>query len=107
MINSIKLNNYIMKKLLFILILSTSITSAQWVQKTSCNKKAAQISNEAIESMANLEYLTALGMAKAALIIDSDCGCAQLTIAAISGSNPDWGSQKTKLKAIDIAKLSA
>ena len=67
-----------MKKLLFILVLSTSIVSAQWVQKTSCNKKAAQISNQAIESMANLEYLTALGMAKAALIIDSDCGCAQL-----------------------------
>ena len=72
-----------MKKLLFILVLGTSIASAQWVQKTSCNKKAAQISNQAIESMANLEYLTALGMAKAALIIDSDCGCAQLTIAAI------------------------
>ena len=96
-----------MKKLLFILVLSTSIASAQWVQKTSCNKKAAQISNQAIESMANLEYLTALGMAKAALIIDSDCGCAQLTIAAISGSNPDWGSQKTKLEAIDVSKLSA
>tara|TARA_B100000767_G_C19777651_1_gene543680 strand:- start:7446 stop:8576 length:1131 start_codon:yes stop_codon:yes gene_type:complete len=96
-----------MKKLLFIFVLSTSIASAQWVQKTSCNKNAAKISNEAIESMVNLEYLTARGMAMAALLIDSDCGCAQLTLAAISSSNKNWGSQKEKLKGIDYLNLSA
>jgi tetratricopeptide (TPR) repeat protein len=57
--------------------------------------------------MANLEYLSAMGMAKAALLIDPDCGCAQLTLAAISSPNPNWGSQKAKLEAINYAELSA
>ncbi len=39
-----------MKKLLFILALSSTVASAQWVQKTSCKKDAAKITNEAIES---------------------------------------------------------
>ena len=95
-----------MKKLLFLLVLSTSISSAQWVQKTSCEKNAAIISNQAVEALTNLEYTMALGMAKAALLIDSDCGCAQLTLAAISSSNPIWGSQKSKLEAINVSKLS-
>ena len=87
-------------------MLSTSISSAQWVQKTSCEKNAAIISNQAVEALTNVEYTMALGMAKAALLIDSDCGCAQLTLAAISSPNPKWGSQKSKLAAIDISKLS-
>ena len=95
-----------MKKLLFLLVLSTSISSAQWVQKTSCEKNGAIISNQAVEALTNLEYTMALGMAKAALLIDSDCGCAQLTLAAISSSNPIWGSQKSKLEAINVSKLS-
>ena len=95
-----------MKKFLLLLVLSTSISSAQWVQKTSCDKNAAIISNQAVEALTNLEYTMALGMAKAALLIDSDCGCAQLTLAAISSSNPKWGSQKSKLAAIDVSKLS-
>lgn len=95
-----------MKKLLFLLVLSTSVSSAQWVQKTSCEKNAAIISNQAVEALTNLEYTMALGMAKAALLIDSDCGCAQLTLAAISSSNPIWGSQKSKLEAINVSKLS-
>jgi tetratricopeptide (TPR) repeat protein len=96
-----------MKRLFFILVLSSSIASAQWVQKTSCKKSSAKITNEAIESMANLEYLSAMGMAKAALLLDSECGCAQLILAAISSPNPNWGSQKSKLEAIDVSKLSA
>lgn len=96
-----------MKKLLFIFLLSSGILSAQWFEKTSCKKSAAKISNAAIESMANLEYLSAMGMAKAALLLDPDCGCAQLTLAAISSPNPDWGSQKAKLEAINYTELSA
>ena len=83
-----------MKRLLFILVLSSSIASAQWVQKTSCKKSSAKITNQAIESMANLEYLPAMGMAKSALLLDPECGCAQLVLAAISSPNPNWGSQK-------------
>lgn len=96
-----------MKKLLFILALSSTVASAQWVQKTSCKKDAAKITNEAIESIANLEYMPAMGMAKAALLLDPECGCAQLTLAAISSPNPNWGSQKSKLEAMDVSKLSA
>ena len=95
-----------MKKILLLLVLSTSISSAQWVQKTSCDKNAAIISDQAVEALTNLEYTMALGMAKAALLIDSDCGCAQLTLAAISSPYPKWGSQKSKLAAIDVSKLS-
>tara|TARA_B110000444_G_scaffold93529_1_gene88322 strand:+ start:368 stop:1501 length:1134 start_codon:yes stop_codon:yes gene_type:complete len=96
-----------MKKLLFILALSSTVASAQWVQKTSCKKDAAKITNEAIESIANLEYLPAMGMAKAALLLDPECGCAQLALAAISSPNPNWGSQKSKLEAMNVSKLSA
>ena len=96
-----------MKKLLFILALSSTVASAQWVQKTSCKKDAAKITNEAIESIANLEYLPAMGMAKAALLLDPECGCAQLALAAISSPNPNWGSQKSKLEAMDVTSLSA
>lgn len=104
----VKLIHYIfMKRLLFILVLSSSIASAQWVQKTSCKKSSAKITNEAIESMANLEYLPAMGMAKSALLLDPECGCAQLVLAAISSPNPNWGSQKSKLSAINVSKLSA
>ena len=96
-----------MKKLLFILALSSTVASAQWVQKTSCKKDAAKITNEAIESIANLEYLPAMGMAKAALLLDPKCGCAQLALAAISSPNPNWGSQKSKLEAMNVSSLSA
>jgi len=96
-----------MKKIFLLLVLTSSISNAQWVQKTSCKKDSEKIVNEAIESMANLEYLTARGMAKSALLLDPNCGCAQLVLAAISSPNPNWGSQKSKLEAIDVSKLSA
>ena len=95
-----------MKKIFLLLVLSTSISTAQWVQKTSCDKNAAIISDQAVEALTNLEYTIALGMAKAALLLDSDCGCALLTLAAISSPYPKWGSQKSKLAAIDVSKLS-
>jgi len=95
-----------MKKIFLFLLLSSFISNAQWVQKTSCKKDSEKIVNEAIESMANLEFLTARGMAKSALLLDPNCGCAQLVLAAISSPNPNWGSQKSKLEAIDSSKLS-
>ena len=96
-----------MKKLFIILVLSSSISNAQWIQKSSCKKSAEKITNAAIESIANLEYLSAMGIAKAALLLDPNCGCAQLVLAAVSSPNPNWGSQKSKLEAIDVSKLSA
>ena len=96
-----------MKKIFLFLILSSFISNSQWIQKTSCKKDSEKIVNEAIESLANLEYLTARGMAKSAILLDPNCGCAQLVLAAISSSNPKWGSQKSKLEAIDFSKLSA
>ena len=96
-----------MKKLIIILLLSSNISNAQWIQKSSCKKSAETITNSAIESMANLEYLSAMGIAKSALLLDPNCGCARLVLAAISSPDPNWGSQKSKLEAIDISKLSA
>ena len=96
-----------MKNYFLLLVLSTSITSAQWFEKTSCNKNADKITNQAIESLTNLEYSIALGMAKAALTLDPNCGCAKLVVAAVSSNNPDFGSRRAKLDAIDVSKLSA
>jgi tetratricopeptide (TPR) repeat protein len=96
-----------MKNYFLLLVLSTSITTAQWFEKTSCNKNADKITNQAIESLTNLEYSIALGMAKAALTLDPNCGCAKLVVAAVSSNNPDFGSRRAKLDAIDVSKLSA
>ncbi|MDG2194580.1 MAG: nuclear transport factor 2 family protein [Polaribacter sp.] len=81
-------------------------SGAKWIKKTSCNKKAALVANQAMESMMNLEYLIAYGQAQAALLLDPDCGCAQLTIAKVSSGNKEWGSRKSKLSAIDRNALS-
>ena len=96
-----------MKNYFLLLVLSTSITTAQWFEKTSCNKNADKITNQAIESLTNLEYSIALGMAKAALTLDPNCGCAKLVVAAVSSNNPDFCSRRAKLDAIDVSKLSA
>ena len=55
----------------------------------------------------NLEYMAAFGAANSALLLDKNCGCAQLTLAYISSSNPKWGSRAKKLKEISVTKLSA
>ena len=96
-----------MKNLLIITCLLFGLTShAQWIAKTSCSKKAAIIANEALESRMNVEPLIALGQAKAALILDPDCGCAKIIIAGLASANKDWGSRKEKLGSIDRASLS-
>ena len=96
-----------MKKLMLIAVLSVSMAGyGQWVTKSSCKKQAKEISNQAIEYMANLEYLTAFGLVKAALIVDENCGSAQLVHAAIASGSEDWGSRATRLKKINRSKLS-
>jgi len=81
-------------------------SGAKWIKKTSCNKKAALVANQAMESMMNLEFLIAYGQAQAALLLDPDCGCAKITIARVSSGNKEWGSRKSKLSAIDRTSLS-
>ena len=88
-----------------LILISSGLFAQDYFLKTSCNKKASEIANAAVEHMLNLEMPIALGMAKSALLLDESCGCAQLTISAIS-SNNDWGSRKTKLSEIDPTSLS-
>ena len=96
-----------MKKILIIpALLIVAVVNAQWIQNSSCDKKANIVANQAIEYMANLEYLPALGAANSALLLDENCGCAKLTLAAISSQNPKWGSRIQKLDEIDSSKLT-
>ena len=84
-------------------MLFINLNSQQWVDD-SCNKKASEIVNEAVEHLANLEQLMAVGMAKAALMLDDDCGCANLVMAAAAART---GSRKSKLEAIDVNGLTS
>jgi len=84
----------------------TMIVNAQWIEKTSCDKNAALVANQAIEYVMNLEYMAAFGAANAALILDKDCGCAKLTLAYISSGNQKWGSRMAKLDAIETQSLT-
>ncbi|NQW27019.1 MAG: nuclear transport factor 2 family protein [Flammeovirgaceae bacterium] len=96
-----------MKRILFLgLLLTTYTSNGQWISKMSCSKKASIIMDEAIESAFNLEPLIALGQAKAALMVDENCGCSQLLIAAISSPNLTWGSKQEKLSTIVYDDLS-
>jgi hypothetical protein len=101
---------FIMKKILITSLLTFAVlfnvNAQQWIDDSSCNNKASAIVNEAITSLANLEHLMAVGMAKAALLVDEDCECANLVIAAAAGNNADWGSRSEKLKQINIKSLS-
>jgi len=90
----------------FLLFLSTGIGYSQIIQKSSCSEKAYEIAEKALDHMMNLEFLTARGMADAALIVDENCGCAKLIIARVSSSNKDFGTRANKLESIDRSKLS-
>ncbi|MEC7876749.1 MAG: nuclear transport factor 2 family protein [Bacteroidota bacterium] len=94
-----------MKKIITLILCMffVNLNSQQWLDD-SCNKKASKIVNEAVEHLANLEQLTAIGMAKAALMLDEDCGCANLVMAATAARN---GSRKSKLEAIDVSSLNS
>ena len=95
----------IMKKILITSLMTFTVlfnvNAQQWIDDSSCNNKASAIVNEAITSLANLEHLMAVGMAKAALLVDEDCECANLVIAAAAGNNANWGSRSEKLKQIN------
>ena len=99
-----------MKKLLLTFIMTftvlINVNAQQWIENPSCNKKAFAIVNEAITSLSNLEYLMAVGMAKAALVVDKDCECAKLVMVAAAGNNANSGSRSEKLKSINVNSLS-
>ena len=99
-----------MKKILLTSLMSfafvVSANAQQWIEKTSCNKNASKIVNKAITSLSNLEHLTAIGMAKAALLVDQNCECAKLIIAAAASDNENWGSRSEKLQNINVKSLT-
>ncbi len=99
-----------MKKILLTSLMSFTFflnaNAQQWIEKISCNKKASTIVNEAITSLSNIEAHMAIGMAKAALVVDEDCECAKLVIAAAASNNQDWGSRSDKLKKINVKSLT-
>ena len=99
-----------MKKILLTSLMSFAFcinaSAQQWIEKTSCNKNASKIVNEAINHLTNLEQLMAIGMAKAALVVDKDCECAKLVIAASASNNKDWGSRASKLQDVNIKSLT-
>lgn len=99
-----------MKKILLSSIMTfaflISANAQQWIEKTSCNKQASEIVNEAINYLSNLEHLMAVGMAKGALVVDQDCECAKLVIAAAASNNSDWGSRASKLQNINVKSLT-
>lgn len=94
-----------MKKILLLSMLSIGFifnsNAQQWIEKSSCDKDASAIVNESIEHLANLEHLMAIGMARAALVVDKDCECAKLVLAAAASNNKDWGSRSAKLQKIN------
>ena len=100
-----------MKNLITILFVTISfnMSSQKWINDSNCDAQSYEILNEALTHLANLEQLTAVGMAKAAKMSDSGCECANLVIAAAAaGGNwaSGWGSRKDKLEAINIQLLS-
>ncbi|MAU62871.1 MAG: hypothetical protein CMC38_00760 [Flavobacteriaceae bacterium] len=99
-----------MKKILILTMFSIGFilnsNAQQWIEKSSCDKDAYAIVNESIDHLSNLEHLMAIGMAKAALVIDKDCGCAKLVLAAAASNNKDWGSRSAKLQKINANNLS-
>jgi tetratricopeptide (TPR) repeat protein len=97
-----------MKKTIFITLicLMTAVTAqAQWLPGKSCTSTADAMMEQAIEHMVNIEGPFAVGMANAALMIDSDCGTAHLLKASLSLAG-QFGDQAEKLEAIDTESLT-
>ena len=96
-----------MKNLIILIsfFFSLNLTAQKWINDSNCDEQSYEILNEAINHLANLEQLTAVGMAKAAKMSDSGCECASLVIAA-SAATGNWGSRKDKLEAVNIQLLS-
>ena len=98
-----------MENLITILLIITSfnMSSQKWINDSNCDAQSYEILNEAITHLANVEYLLAVGMAKAAKIIDSGCECAHLVLAAAAATDPNWGTRKAKLEAINTQLLTS
>ena len=98
-----------MKNLITILLIITSfnMSSQKWINDSNCDAQSYEILNEAITHLANLEQLTAVGMAKAAKMSDSGCECANLVLAAAAATDANWGTRKAKLEAINTQLLSS
>ena len=98
-----------MKNLITILLIITSfsMSSQKWINDSNCDAQSYEILNESITHLANVEYLLAVGMAKAAKISDSGCECANLVLAAAAATDPNWGTRKAKLEAINTQLLSS
>ena len=98
-----------MKNLITTLLIITSfnMSSQKWINDSNCDSQSYKILNEAITHLANLEQLTAVGMAKAAKMSDSGCECANLVLAAAAATDANWGTRKAKLEAINTQLLSS
>ena len=98
-----------MKNLITILLIITSfnMSSQKWINDSNCDSQSYEILNEAITHLANLEQLTAVGMAKAAKMSDSGCECANLVLAAAAATDANWGTRKAKLEAINTQLLTS
>ena len=99
-----------MKNLITTLLIITSFNTSSLkngLADFNCDSQSYKTLNEAITHLANLEQLTAVGMAKAAKMSDSGCECANLVIAAAASGNANWGIRKEKLAEINTQLLSS
>ena len=82
-----------MKRFFSLIILASLGFSAQaqssWFGNTSCSDHGAVIADQALVSFINVERSMAIGMARAALLIDEGCGIAKLVQANASGDSQD------------------
>lgn len=79
-----KLNIGIMRTIAFSLCLfALSVTQvhAQWVESASCDELSSRLANKAITHLLNLEPLSAVATAEAALIVDNSCALGHLILA--------------------------
>lgn len=87
------------------LCLLTTLASAQWVTDMSCNSQAEKIADQAITHLVNVETPVAVGMAKAALMMDKDCGSAKLVLINAASSSK-YGSRAAQLEKLDTKKFT-
>lgn len=64
-----------------IICLSTIQTNAQWIESSSCDELSGTIANKGITHLVNLEPMSAVAMANAALIADESCALANIVLA--------------------------
>jgi hypothetical protein len=94
--------------LLMLVALTFSLSvHAQWLSDLSGNKKSAELSNKAIDCMANLEYGRAQGFALSALSVDSRATSAKIVLAWTSGGDISTELMKSagSMKMTDTEQL--